>query len=596
MDPYSLLIIYVGVAEMLTSGSKDTPQGENETSITDATLALQGVKRTHDDAFAEKQREIHGDDARPSSDTGESEDEDGDVSSHTSITNSVSFKDAVFRNPILFELLTSQEIMRAKCVVRGWRQMLSDNISISAVRRQDESRDWFFPLFSTVDRRIQSQSSEASRMLHGMWHESGEFSSTSKLCKLPPVGYLPPPTSLNPLECNCKAYHKESMYIVKASSGGLLLLQEVTALRRLEGSRNISNKHNIVCEHSAAWPDLTVINPLMQQSQVLPNYERPQLERWMYCKPQLLMMVDEIANSYKVLFYRCLKTDRSPMQQLIVYDSKSMKWENVDLIHPPILPAFGCWTDRGNYTVYTSLCARGQLYLADIRKPTAIDSVNGHVTSGVVRLFQVDMETGQQILHSEFPICKLHKQAVKVLEPNYCPFVSSHMLRNLELVECMEHLYAVIPARLDEFLYQPNRFRENMWENEDTMGSTFMPLQFYIFQLEGDVGVEGHGVVRIQLLTTRKNCQHLLRRRALLSNMWITHHERPSPDRNWFACTSRGSVIWVTVADYLLQYNILSGESKTEMLPTNIQPELPGQIQMEEKVGVAYRASFHMKP
>lgn len=56
---------------------------------------------------------------------------------------------------------------------------------------------------------------------------------------------------------------------------------------------------------------------------------------------------------------------------------------------------------------------------------------------------------------------------------------------------------------------------------------------------------------------------------------------------NWFVCTAQGSVIWLMVDNYLLHYDLLSGECKTEVLEGT-----RGKLTK----GLVYRASFHMKP
>lgn len=88
------------------------------------------------------------------------------------------------------------------------------------------------------------------------------------------------------------------------------------------------------------------------------------------------------------------------------------------------------------------------------------------------------------------------------MNPGNLSFRTRGVLRNLELVERMGHLFAMIPTRLDVFLYHSNGCRKNVWENLHMIGSKYMPLQFFViqffcFQLEGDhIGVEGHGVIR----------------------------------------------------------------------------------------------------
>lgn len=104
----------------------------------------------------------------------------------------------------------------------------------------------------------------------------------------------------------------------------------------------------------------------------------------------------------------------------------------------------------------------------------------------VIRLFEVNIETGQWILCNKFHVSK-------VVETYLHPFVLSLYLHvvvkirsNLELVECMGHLYAVIPAiKLGEYFDHPSGYDVYIG------GSKYLPLQFHIIHLEGDVGVHG---------------------------------------------------------------------------------------------------------
>lgn len=139
-----------------------------------------------------------------------------------------------------------------------------------------------------------------------------------------------------------------------------------------------------------------------------------------------------------------------------------------------------------------------------------------NMVTAVVRLFEVDIQSGQWVLRTELPFRKAYNGCVRIQHIDNVDYDTRHVHRNLELVECMGKLYAIIPARLDEIPHEPYNY---MWANVDTMtiSSKYMPLQFYIFQLTGEVEVEGHGVVRIE--TPPRNCLHLARRMQLFKRV-----------------------------------------------------------------------------
>lgn len=94
------------------------------------------------------------------------------------------------------------------------------------------------------------------------------------------------------------------------------------------------------------------------------------------------------------------------------------------------------------------------------------------------------------------------------------------------MVKCMGQMYVVMPTRLDEIVTvmggTSGTSQMPMVRHED-VGTEFIPLQFYILQLEGAGLV--HGVLRMRVP-----------QRAV---------GNPSPIGNWFSCSAIGSVIWV---------------------------------------------------
>jgi len=118
--------------------------------------------------------------------------------------------------------------------------------------------------------------------------------------------------------------------------------------------------------------------------------------------------------------------------------------------------------------------------------------------------------------------------------------------------------------------------------HEDQESYEAMPVQFHILRLncENPVNDVNAGVLRIQVPEGRSDLE--LRRMSLLEKTSFVYF----PYWNWFSCSAKGSVIWVTCEDYLLQYDVVSGESKTQVVR---KPRLVD-------AGVSYRPSFHMKP
>jgi len=92
-----------------------------------------------------------------------------------------------------------------------------------------------------------------------------------------------------------------------------------------------------------------------------------------------------------------------------------------------------------------------------------------------------------------------------------------------------------------------------------------------------------HAALQIQVPRGRSDIH--LRRMSLMEKTSFGYF----PYWNWFSCTAKGSVIWVACEDYLLHYNMISGESKTQIIPEQL-------LDAGVDAGVSYRPSFHMKP
>jgi len=61
-------------------------------------------------------------------------------------------------------------------------------------------------------------------------------------------------------------------------------------------------------------------------------------------------------------------------------------------------------------------------------------------------------------------------------------------------------------------------------------------------------------------------------------------------NKNWFRCTAKGSMIWVPTRDYIMQYDVVFGESKTEIVS-----DLFGRNELFCGFMCEYALNFHMK-
>lgn len=137
-------------------------------------------------------------------------------------------------------------------------------------------------------------------------------------------------------------------------------------------------------------------------------------------------------------------------------------------------------------------------------------------------------------------------------------FRDTIILPFLELVECMGEIYAVVPASLDRSLeiktaalqLERPEYYESV-RHHFHADFKYMPLQFYIFQLQGDNLV--NGALRRELPSSTGDIQYRWNSSWLIISDDLGKH---SQYRRWFSCTARGSVIWVRCEDYLLQYDV----------------------------------------
>lgn len=422
------------------------------------------------------------------------------------------FMDAVLSNPAFLQSLSTQEILLVKCVCRSWAAWFADSAAtIADARRQDETRDWYFPLFyKPLEYGTYGLGTGIldSTHLSGMWHASAEFSSDHKLSNLPPMTYLAGALK----RCICNVCPNDSGHIIVASAGGLLLLMFD---RATEDNQWGNGDHTNECmEHSRNRNQLSLIvtNPLSQQFKALPEFEGcgPRHEWFSNCDPPYLnIVVDDKANTYKVLVFWCYSHSPPHIFKLAVYDSKSNKWQSVHDIHALMQPSLGMLSRRPvfrtlvprNETMYCAVAyLRGRLYVADTRDATQREKSMNVDVSRVIRLFEANIETGRFKLQNEFPVGRVHIPSEHRVV-RFPPHALYGDLCNFELIECMGHLYAVYPAWPDQFLYLPNSREKNIWQNADVkLGLGYLPLQFFVFQLDGIDEGEGrtHGILRIE--------------------------------------------------------------------------------------------------
>lgn len=469
---------------------------------------------------------------------------------------------AVLANPAFLQTLTTQEILLIKCVSGPWAAWFADNVTTIALsRRQDESVDWYFPL---LDKKIvPPQLWEMT----GMWHAGAEYSSETKLCTLPATGYEPPRT------CFCDLSRSHFVKVVVASGGGLLMTKSGAS-----GKHGHRINHNTECVRNGRQlrNRLMVTNPLTNQCKVLPAFQGGLGHAAMssYFKHHHFIVVDDTANTYKVLIFRSSRLD--------VYDSKSNTWNSFRDVLSSVQPSLGTWSGAPHgERIYSAVCMGGCLYIADIREATSTEISLHREVMGAIRLFEVDIETGEWKLCNEILVCRINPPFVQGLQEGR----AWNVLRNLELVESMGQLHAVIPARIDQLLYVYKPKSRPRW-NAAVKNFSFMPLQFYVFRLNGGDGRIGR--IRMEVPVTQKTTLRVQSLRKKTFSTEFAYARRLTPKNNWFACVLKGNVIWLTVEDYLVGFDLLSWECKTEILE---KPE-----GTETVVGLPYRASFHMKP
>lgn len=483
--------------------------------------------------------------------------------------------DVLFSNLAFLQSLSARAILNNTSVSKSWAAWYSSNTQIIAhARSQHDSSDWYFPLFGKLEWHKETTWS-------GIWHADASHSSGKQLSALPSLDYLQ-------FICGLGLNHHHE---ILGTAGGLLL---TISRRRYE----IDELMDPGVTPPVTPPSLVVSNPLTRHAQALPlfQWQRP---IWDAVPVDYHMLVDDQSNTYKVIVYSYAFLRSGP--SILVYDSTSESWRLVLGKHLWIQPALG--DNQLTMSYHGTSCMLGRLFFAGIRAINDTEAQNDPLLHGVLRLFEADIGDGHWINKADFPLRRSHDSRVEMIGLG-APHASTGMstMHNWELVECMGRIFAVLPTLLNEVLHPWGPVRPDDDAGSapavSTWGYKYMPVQFYILQLEGAVAENGylaHGVVRIEVPNARKGCQYLPRRRSLIQKMCICKHGRMMAKRhlmrkNWFSCTAKGSEIWITCEeDYLLQYNIISRKFKTHIIP----PERRLQVMQWNFV---YRPSFHLKP
>jgi hypothetical protein len=190
---------------------------------------------------------------------------------------------------VLSRTFTIRELVRLKAVNKTFATLVSNNIQLTAKARcEDDKKDWYFPLL--LDTIISKSASLQSPWIQS-WTWSGvHHDSSGWIHNLPSLMHLPSDKiDFNHMKFNC----------LLANAGGLLLF--IQKYEILEPMQRLA----WMLKDKRATPPLLVSNPLTKEWRVLPtaNCQDVRGVSWKYGKGRAYMVVDEKANSYKVILY-----------------------------------------------------------------------------------------------------------------------------------------------------------------------------------------------------------------------------------------------------------------------------------------------------
>lgn len=450
----------------------------------------------------------------------------------------------IFSHPSVYTNLLAITIseLREWEVFNTW---FSQHITlICNARLLDDNKDWYFPIvFEKPGRRDRDNSHGRPRSWEWSW--SGIHHPSGEIHRLPSLDYLNPS-------------FRDPRFDVVASSGGLLLV-------KLARNPTFDSK----------WNPLIVTNPLTKQFRILPvadcleSLDDVGLD---YFGVQANLLVDEKTNCYKLILIS--------REFVCSYVSTSNTWRCAKFPQPG--HEWGYRLDRPWGYLTPRAVVNGRLFLAHLE----VESYHMPVFwrdevirgSGVVILFEIDDEAGSWKIHNRYNLRNLFPQ------PDDQGFRDCSYA--LEIVQCKGSVYAVIPAAFVEAgAGSCNRHGQHRKHCQ------FLPLQFHVLQLQKDGVAVVCGRVRVELPCTAE--ESIDRSRSLHEKTrldWGPGAGRA--DRNWFWCTARGTVIWVSWEDYLVQFDVESGESKTEILPDQRFAGVRDYIAAD----LSYRPSFDTRP
>lgn len=438
--------------------------------------------------------------------------------------------DPVFMH--LSRTLTICELVQLKNVSKTFSKLVSENSAITAhVRREDNSMDWYYPCYiltRVYGYEIPHYHRDA---VPGLWFGAHRLSGVFHT--LPSYShFLPRRASHYPQD-------------VHASVEGLLLL----LLEKPDPSK---------------WKPLVVTNPVTREWRLLPAPDCATLglSSWNYDTFQLYMIADD-KTTYKVIIIH--------KGSLCVYKSTTNAWRSHILSAE--LPFGVRYRTRIKYYGPSSAVVNGRIGFAqleyddDAEPKYEVRTNLNLLTRGQVRVYEVDDEAGRSKPCVQY---KLQDYFPSDLYRRYRDYGFRIGSYQVGIVECMGCMHALIPAWLDISKSIDEEFRQF----HELAGPTCLrytdygiqKLRFYILRLEGSVGRPFGTLLIEDGRSNNNNMDYHLQNPPLNARSCSPYSYR---------CVARGSVIWVTLDDYMLQYDVLSGRSKTEILPRTSFYQLP---------------------
>lgn len=350
-----------------------------------------------------------------------------------------------------------------------------------------------------------------------------------------------------------------------------------------------------ICPICLTWETLLVFNPATSERRMLPRPSCANVEfaSWDYSAGVQADMVAHGDQSYEVIL--------TFTTFICIYKSSSKTWRVSRFPRPAPWgrDVEGRVVDNHGIPwgwVSPRAFVGGRLYFADVIP-------GARHAKYTLRTFEIDQETGTWTLHNSWSLRKRHWD---FLSTGTLDSIGRELdgIRYLGLVDCLGEMYAVVPVRLNEHLttdFTDVRTLEELLQ-EPVQGFDYMPFQFHIVRLQQGGDDEhgnssfGHRVLRILLPQTASpihdpnqeiqsdpKLEFDLRRQVLLKTF-----DDHRPNRaNWFGCAAQGTVIFVACMGYLLEYDVVSGKSKTRLMRGMSLMSVPHML---------YSPNVHIKP